>query len=258
MNEFTAAYVQGFQKGAAETYLSERDKPSGSGNDILPMDTMGGAISDVLLPGSQGGFRAGKGEVMAKSTRQEVPWTVKRPITSTVLSALGGEVAGGAAGALLGAGIGELASDEPGEGAAVGGVIGMGTGAILGYVLAGIRRRKALKGIVSKYDEAEKVQPYARRGGWGGFMAGAHEMGRGEGLAAVTGRPHENPTLNKVNTSLAVVPYLNNATFVTQPMGKHHGRSRIKDIVAQEMGYVPGGFGVTNRMAPNRALAAAN
>ena len=124
-----------------------------------------------------------------------------------------------------------------------------------------------MKDINKGYDEAETVKPYARRGNPLAIAAGSHETGRAEGLGAMLGRQPEIPGSETV-TSIASVPANYAPSIAALPFipaamggsiaGKIEGRRKIKDLVAQEMGYAPAGFGVSNRMAPNRALAAAN
>lgn len=133
------------KKNAAEED-EEEDKLRGS--ELIPGGFWGG-VSDVLLPGGSGGRRAGRATELAEASGtawEDLPFTVKYPLVSNVLSGLGGA----AVGALGGAGVGGALGGS--RGAAPGAAIGAAAGSLVGPLAAGFRRRGNIRDIVDTYD----------------------------------------------------------------------------------------------------------
>jgi hypothetical protein len=115
---------------------------------------IGGDLADYILGGSLwGATRAGRSSHMADASKQDPGFNVRHPFTSDLLAALAGQVGGGLLGAGAG-GAGGMLLGEPGHGAAIGGLTGMGGGAFAGLLAARYLRNKKMKEIGKKFDEA--------------------------------------------------------------------------------------------------------
>lgn len=256
MNNFMDTYIKslqaGFNKRAAETYLPTQKKPKDlKAKDMLDMDSTRGALSDIFTPISHGGYRAGKAEVMARSTRQDPGFVVTNPITSNILASLGGGFAGGVLGGGIGAAV--TSSDDTGSGIAAGSVVGTYAGAIAGAVLNGLARRKRMKSISKGFDSSEEVTPYARRGNPLALMAGSHESGRADALGEVVGRraPEGTPTSNKVTTTMNLIDVTGGVgTMASSMYEKHRGRKKTKEILMERLGFAPTHMGLSSRSVP--------
>lgn len=281
---YLASFSDGARKAAAEMTLPRREKPDVRAEEIVPMDTAGGALADYLLPSSIGSFRAGKSEAMARSVGRSPSLATRRPISHALLYQLAGAGIGGVGGALVGHLVGSRKNnpeDPLNTPMQAGAGIGSGLGGLVGIILAGRARRKDMEATNKAFDAATTVTPYARRGNPLAILGGPHESGRAEGFAATLGHPMEGPhPLNVASAgtqaasaigglaataalgpagSLATLPLsvANSAVhLVSGAEQKRVGRRRTADLLAQAMGYAPRGMGVSTRQVPVMAHAA--
>lgn len=162
--------------------------------DMLDMDSFGGLYADVIggsipladplaLSLNARMQRAGRATAMAEALDMEPGFTVNYPITSTLLSGLGGAALGAGAGAGIGYGLG----DE--EGASAGGIVGGGAGLLAGFLINAIMRRNKMHEIAKAYDEAKpsKIKPKAHDPYFLDYMGGWHNKGRQKAIAAMLG-----------------------------------------------------------------------
>jgi len=133
--------------------LVKTAKDKTPGGRVLPMKGVSPFVSDYLGAASRL-RRVGAAEEMAKSMGEDPSFNIKYPILTELLTQGGGALGG----ALLGHTIADTRNDGEGStlGATVlGGLLGYGAGNLLPKWL----RRKEMKGIRSKYDEIEDVDP---------------------------------------------------------------------------------------------------
>ena len=117
--------------------------------DLVPMKGFGRGFADYVMPSTFGGTRAGRATMIAKALGKNPDFSVSNPNTDTLLSSLGGGIAGGLGGAALGGLGGALTGnlDNAGFGAILGGGLGYGLGNIAGIAGSGMDRREHMQKI---------------------------------------------------------------------------------------------------------------
>ncbi len=128
-----------------EPKVTSKEAADMTADDILNSSGWSPALSDYL--GSTSAHnRAGRGRAVAKALDQEIPFTVNRPIVSSLLSALGGGVAG--------SGLGLAAGSALGAGKPMSAAIGGSLGTILGALAAQHNRHSHLTRLSEDLDNA--------------------------------------------------------------------------------------------------------
>lgn len=172
------------------------DKPDGE--QLLPVESWGGRFADYLYPFSYSfsARRAGKATAMAEAQGYEAPWSVRLPATMSVLSMLGGSVAGAAIGGLLNNALGV----KPG------GILG----GHLGLTINNFVRRNHIKGIRDGYDRSESIEPVRPNMSYMKSvlapLAGPHRHGMAKGYEALSGQtdPKETGKRNLLHTAYII------------------------------------------------------
>tara|TARA_B100000700_G_scaffold291848_2_gene351224 strand:- start:2265 stop:3968 length:1704 start_codon:yes stop_codon:yes gene_type:complete len=137
---------------------SEQAKERARGKDILNMRGAGGFLADYLAPGAWGGERAGRAEALMRASQGDPSFNVKHPITSQLLGMGTGAVAGAGLGAAAHLLAGRLGYDVKPDGIDDGPMqIGGGLGALAGYLIPAILRRKEMKDAVKRYDDVRDI-----------------------------------------------------------------------------------------------------
>jgi hypothetical protein len=139
-------------------WVKEAYGPEVKAKDILPMEGFLPGAQDFLNTYSSN--RAGRAVAMghaAGKSDEEISSRLRYPIFSSLGDTLGGAALGGLAGAAIGGGASVLAGPQNpysiDQGATIGGLGGVGVGALLGSIHNFIQRRKEMREISKEFDD---------------------------------------------------------------------------------------------------------
>ena len=228
-----------FPKTAAD---AARD-PAARTDELLDMNSTGGAIADYIAPGNWGGTRAGKAQQLAEATGQEPGFRIKHPVTSSWLSALGGGLGGAGLGAAAGAGLGALggnAASGVGVGAGLGAAIGS-----LGSVVYNARSRRGEMGDIanrfrSHLEQGKRIKPkkpeFSSLASLLAPFRGPHRAGQADTYEALKrdAAPVDDTLRNTGYAGQVLLGHAGPVIGLAQGWGQNVGASEKVDRVSQE------------------------
>jgi len=200
-------------------------KSAADADSIMKMDGAGPVAADMIGLNVWGANRAGRAKAMQKAQGKDVPFSVGHPILSTTLGLTGGMLAGGLTGTLAG-----HAMSGPGlydDSAAIGGLAGMGGGALLGLTLTNMLRRKRMREIHEGFEETPTgdLRPQRPRTNLGidllGALAGTGFVNKGERdtYRKLHGDTDENPRTPLLGGIASSIPFVN---IAASPINSAH------------------------------------
>lgn len=223
--------------------------PAARTDELLNMNTTGGAFADYLAPGTWGGTRAGKAQQLAESMGEEPSFNVRHPGTSQLLSSLVGTAGGGLLGAGLGAGIGALTgNDNMGAGAGIGTAVGALGGAVGGPLYAAHRRRKEMGGITDRFqsrlESGGKITPKKPEFGWLATLLaplrGPHRAGQADTYEALSrNAAPSSDTLRNTGYTAGMLPYVGPMVGLPMSYGQNIGAKLKADRVGKRQPAAP-------------------